>query len=199
MDETLKVDARALQARNAKLARGFDNLPLWFVRWFGESLLFAAFLILGIPAVADGRLPGLHGLASPSGIGRLAVIVALAVLGTTLRYRNTRALLSAEPSLLEEQANQNWRYVAGQGWLVRTLATGLLFTLVGGLLIGLLLAFDTPISELPGQSRALMVLAFTGMTAAWAFPAAFLMRWALVRSLRKLTTQNPMPTSASTT
>jgi len=110
----------------------------------------------------------------------------MAASGTALRYRNIRRLTSSPPAVLEEKANKAWLYLVGPGWLARTALTGVLITLGVGIPIGLLIAFGSDPSELPSQSRVLMVLAFTGMTGAWAIPISFLLRWVSIRSQRKL-------------
>jgi hypothetical protein len=186
MDELLKVDVRAMQQRNADLGRGMDNLALWTARWFAEGLLLALGLFFVVPAAIDARIPTMADLTSRSGLFLLVMSGVMAGGGTMFRYRNIRRLTTGSSATLEEQANKLWLYLVGPGWLMRTARTGLMISLGVGIPIGLLLAFALPESELQAPNRALTVLAFTGMTAAWAFPMAFVLRWFAIRSQRKL-------------
>ncbi len=186
MDELLRVDPRAMQQRNADLGRGMDNLPLWTARSFALLFVQAVVLFFVLPAVMDARIPTAAELTGRRGLFLIVMSVVMAAGLTALRYRNIRRLTSGPSAVLEEKVNKNWVYLVGPGWPARTALTGLLLTLGIGIPVGLLMAVALPESELLAPNRPLTVLAFTVMTAVWAFPMAFAIRWFTVRSQRKL-------------
>jgi hypothetical protein len=186
VDESLRVDVEAMQKRYAKATVGLDNLPLWIARWFGASLLWCAGLLFVLPRLFDGRLPTASDFASKRGLFEMVTTVIVAAVTTALRYRNVRRISRTAPEVLEANIVKNWLYFVGPGWQVRLLRMGLLMALAIGISIGTLMATTSPISELPGQSRLLMVLVFTAGTAAWVFPMMFAFRFLSIRSQRKL-------------
>jgi hypothetical protein len=186
MDETLRVDVRAMQERFAKATRGLDNAPLWFGRWFCEGLLLLASMLIVIPALVNQRFPTMSELTSRGGIFEIVMTVILAAGLTVARYRKLRKVIRTPSEVLEANMNKNWLYYVGQGWTARVLRMGVFVALGIGIPIGTLIAMTSSPSELPGGSRLMMILFFTGMTAAWAVPMMFIIRFFTVRSQRKL-------------
>jgi hypothetical protein len=94
--------------------------------------------------------------------------------------------LKLDQSIVEQKLDKVWMDLVGPGWQWRTLWRGIATSIGVGVAIGILIAFTSPTSELPSHSRSMMVLEFTGFTALWAIPAAFITRWIGVRSQRKM-------------
>jgi len=105
--------------------------------------------------------------------------------------------LKLDHSIVEEKLDKNWMDLVGPGWPWRTLKRGIYMTLGIGIPVGALIGFTSAPGELPRQSPWLMVLAFTGMTATYAIPGAFLMRWFGVRLQRKMRYDPAFRTKAS--
>jgi hypothetical protein len=116
----------------------------------------------------------------------LAVLV-MATTSAFLAYRSTRDTLRLDPRVHQELLMADWTRWAGTGWLKRTVGMGAILTSGVGVPIGLLMAVTLSPAELPGGSRSLMALSFLGLTALWAFPMAFFIRWYVGRDYRAMT------------
>jgi len=86
---------------------------------------------------------------------------------------------------LEQSIRTQWRQVTAPGWPFRVLAMSGLGALAIGVPVGALLAWGSPMEELPAGSQVLGTLTFVGLTALWVVPAGFLIRYWSVRNLRK--------------
>lgn len=90
-----------------------------------------------------------------------------------------------DPLSLYEAAKTIEASARRPGWMRRTVGTGLLMALGVGIPVGLLLAFTTPLADLPPGGRAGAVLLFVGVSALWTIPFSFGARWLSLRSLNK--------------
>jgi hypothetical protein len=84
----------------------------------------------------------------------------------------------------------------GPDWLRQTLNTGMIITAVVGLAVGAVVTVTAPAKEVPSAGRLVILPLFIGMTALWAFPMAFFIRWLSIRSIRRV--MRPVPTPLST-
>jgi len=114
-------------------------------------------------------------------------VMVMASVSAFLAYGGTRDTLTVGLSEHQRLLVADWKRWAGIGWLARTIGMGGLITAGVGLPIGLLQALTAPVADLPSGSRVLMFLLFIGLTALWAFPMAFGIRWYVLRDYRSLT------------
>ena len=88
---------------------------------------------------------------------------------------------------IARRVERDWRSLTQGPWIARVLLTGIAMGCLVGIPIGTLLATDARPSELQeGGGRVGIVLTFLGMTLLWTLPAAFLIRFMMLRSYRPL-------------
>lgn len=83
-----------------------------------------------------------------------------------------------------QMVEEEWAKITGPRWPLRVLGGGLVMGFAVGIPIGTLLAFFTPLAELPGGSRDLVVFVFLCVTLVWTIPFSFVARYVSMRSLR---------------
>jgi len=136
-------------------------------------------LVIGQP-LFDGTLTGRMVLILGT------AVVAMASLAAFLTYRRTRDTLAIGLAEHQRLLEADWKRWASAGWVGRTIMMGGLITAGVGLPIGILVAVTLPVGELPFGSRVLMFFLFVVLTALWAFPTAFAIRWYALRDYKTL-------------
>jgi hypothetical protein len=107
-----------------------------------------------------------------------------------------RASLGNGPRRFASQFLRSWLLLLAVVFILPALADGHLpvqsdfagrkLTLGVGMPVGLLAAFLAPANALPSGGRLVVLPMFVGMTALWAIPMGFVIRWLTVRSLRRV-------------
>ena len=185
-------ERRALEAQFRQRRRKLDEALANGVRpWLAKTwaraamatsaLAFPFAWVTGTPADVlfdPSRLP----LWAALGTGPILATVATVFAWRGARRERGRSLDEAVRQAVDERAK-----LRSQGWLGRTLGTGVLMGLGVGLPVGLLMAVGWPASKHPAGSPALGVVQFVGMTMCWTLPMAFLIRWLYLRPMSERT------------
>jgi hypothetical protein len=162
---------------------------MWWRR-LAESVVLAAVFFYALAMVPDAVGSGdVRTLISPPArevwrvVAVVVAVIALPLLIDSFRYTRD---VQRGPVEVARKIEHEWMRTTESGWVGRTVLRGIMIGLGVGVPVGLLMAFGEPRSELPNGSRLEMLVVFTLMTFAWAIPAAFVMRWAILRSYRRL-------------
>lgn len=186
-DATQRIDSALLEKfREGLRQRAAHPTRLIAIAFLRQGFVSFLLLFVVLPLVTGRPVFG------ETLTGRKAVILGSAVLimaslSAFLNYRGTRDTLSVGLNEHQNLLTVDWSRWAGNGWLRRTFGMGAMITAAIGLPIGALQAVTLPITDLPSGSRSLMVFIFVGLTALWAFPMAFGIRWLVLREYRSLT------------
>jgi hypothetical protein len=181
-DQEFEVDVTRLES----LALALGNRPRRFASQFLRSWLLMLVVVFIIPALADGRLPAQGDFAGRRALIRLIVSLIAAVCMSASMYFAVNRSISADAATRAARALADWRRLNGPRWWTAALRMSFMITLGVGVPVGLLAAFLAPSSELPSGGRLMVLPMFVGMTALWAFPMGFAIRWMTVRSLRRV-------------
>ncbi len=157
----------------------------WLTLLFLRQLLIGLLLFFLILPLVAGHLPARADVTGRNLVVRLMGALVLALFSTGIAYRQVGQTLQLSVLEHRKRLEQDWAKWGGPQWLRHTLRTGLLVTLGVGIPIGLLVAATSPLSDLPAGSRPLTLPYFLGLTALWAFPFAFGLRWLTLWQYRR--------------
>jgi hypothetical protein len=183
-DASLQVDEARLEEFRQTLRRNSSGRTL--ARHFVRQLGIGCVLFFVVLPILGGRLPARDDFTGQGAVIRVTVVLVVALLSTGISHRRLRGTLRTEITEHQRLLQQKWDRCTGPRWRFRVLRWGLLMTAGVGLPVGLLMSFIMPTVDLPGGSRVLMLVSFLGMTALWAIPMAFGIRWGVVRRYRAL-------------
>ena len=149
-----------------------------------------AFLLLGavvffLPVVFEWDVGQITDL-TPARFARKGVVVVVgvwALLFVELLARH-RAEREDTPAAAQRVV-ADWTALTVPGWWRKVVRTGVFITAGVGIPVGFMAAVMSPVSDLPTGGRVGLALLFLVLTGAWAVPAAFLMRWMVIRSYRR--------------
>lgn len=154
-------------------------------RRVGSSfVLFAVVLTFAVAApelIGGEPWPGLEPFSIRVMVG-LMVALALAV---WTAWRTWRSFAGATVEDVSDSIRNEWEKATGPGWPLRVFVGGFAMGIAIGVPVGLLLALGEPVSDLPGQSRVIAVLAFVVLTLVWTVPLAYGIRMLAIRSYGK--------------
>lgn len=180
----LVLDRSKVEAHFAAvIARFKDHGVARIARIFLTNLLFGLVVFtLVVPVLGDGRLPLLLDTPRRAVMQHLFAPLFFAVVMTIWSAFSLRRMTARGPARLADHVEREHDRLSGDRWLAHVLRMGLVLLLVIGVPIGLLLAIFLPA---PPPGRAIAFLTFTGITALWTIPGAFVIRWFTLRSYRR--------------
>ena len=184
--DQISIDPSAVEFR---LRMKRPGSQMWWRRLL-ESVAIAALLFYALAVGPDALESGdVRTLISPPSreLWRVLAVVFAAV-GLPLFISSFRYTRDVRRGSIEVARNmeRDWKRATQPGWEGRTVLRGIMLGLGIGVPVGLLMALGLPLSELPGGSRLGMFFTFTLMTLTWTIPAAFVIRWRLLRDYRRL-------------
>ena len=157
----------------------------WFLRqFFIAAVLFYAAAVL-LPAFLEHVPERAVQFNGPLGWLRFVLPLLWGLAWTLWQVKRRRDYLRLGSAAIAERMEAEYRELSQTGWVYRVLRMGLMIGLGVGLPVGTLVAVLSKASDLPHSSRILMFVVFLGLTFAWTFPTAFVIRWAALRLYRK--------------
>ena len=181
-----QVDPHQLEEFRDRLRQRAKHPMRLVLSVFLRHGLVAFVLLFLILPILDGREPFGDTFTARTALIRGMAAVLMAAFSTFLAYRSARDTLRVSSEEHEQLLLADWRRWTGMGWMRRTLTIGAAITAGVGLPVGLLMALTFPSAELFAGSRPLTLLTFVGLTAVWAVPMAFGIRWFALRDYRSL-------------
>ena len=157
----------------------------WFLRhFFIAAVLFYAATVL-LPAFLEHVPERAIQFNGPRAWLRFVLPLLWGLAWTLWQVKRGRDHLRLGSAAIAERMEAEYRELTQAGWVYRVLRMGLLIGLGVGLPVGALVAVLSKASDLPQSSRILMFVVFLGLTCAWTFPMAFVIRLAVLRQYRK--------------
>jgi hypothetical protein len=185
-DQEFEVGGARLESLTLTARASLGNRPRWLASQFLRSWLLMLTVVFVIPALANGHLPAQGDFAGRRALIRLVISLIAAVCMSAYMYFALGRRISADTPTRATRALADWRTYNGPQWWTAALRMGAMLTLGVGVPVGLLAAFLAPANELPSGGRLVVLPMFVGMTALWAVPMGFAIRWMTVRSLRRV-------------
>ncbi|MFI5245393.1 MAG: hypothetical protein ACHQQR_09235 [Gemmatimonadales bacterium] len=183
-EQEYEVDVTRLESLTLAARASLGNGPRRLASQFVRSWLLLLAVVFILPALADGHLPVQGDFAGRRALFRLLIsVIGALCFGAYLHYAIGRRI-SADAPTRAARALADWRRFTGPRWWSAALRMGAMLTLGVGVPVGLLAAFLAPTNVLPQGGRLVVLPMFVGMTALWAVPMGFVIRWMTVRSLR---------------
>ncbi len=152
---------------------------------FAIQFVFMLVMLFFIPTLVQGRLPFASELVGRKAFIRLIIAFAAAAAATGFSYYTWHRAMTENLQARAARIASDWRKLTGSRRWIETLKTGFTITAMVGVPIGLLMAFLLPATDLPSGGRAIVLPLFVALTAAWAVPVAFVIRWITVRLMRR--------------
>jgi len=180
-----------LERQHRRLLKDLENGPMaWIIPRFASGSILGIGLTLVLPGFLGGGL-GLVDLSSWGFWVRLLGPVFVAGMVTPYMYFNARKQSQRTLDEVVRRSEGEFALLTAPGWVRRVFRRGTLLALGIGLPVGALLAFGSPVTELPAGSRLLAMAGFLAATAAWTLPGAFALRWLSLKSYGVRTMQTP--------
>ena len=183
---SLNIDVEKVRARldeeDAARARGVFSTAF---RVFAFMLLVVALPTL-VPLLITDGWRGLVSFLQWEPWSTFALVIGISTLVSALAVWGRFHAAPRDEASAIAQIDREWTSLTSRGWPLRTVLLGLAMAAAVGIPIGMLIARDVPLDELPSGGRPAVVAAFFGMTCLYMMPMAFLIRWKTMRNLRKL-------------
>jgi len=152
------------------------------------TLILVVFIL---PVVTHWDLTRLTGLTTAAFLRRASVILVVTLLLTGLDRRKRQRMNAEDTSVAAQRIANEVTSLTGPDWWLRVLRWGAATTAGVGIPVGLLLAIKSPSAELPSGGRVEQIIMFLLLTGAWALPAAFGIRWMVLKSYRRMYDERP--------
>ena len=178
------VDRSKLEEYQSKLRREVeDHFASWATRQFLKTWGFGLLILLSGQLLFGDEPSLVSRLAAPRLVFILIAALGVGIFMTVWGIWNTRRQLKLASVQLADRIEKEHAQLTGPAWVRHVLGIGLKLTLGVGLPVGALFSL-LPIPATVG-TRISMFVAFVGMTALWAMPFAFAIRWMSLRSDRR--------------
>lgn len=185
-DVATRSARRRLERSHRDLQDGLEMGPAgWIARRFVSGSALGVLATMGLTALETGLREALDP-SSPGFLLRLMAPVALAAVASPILYLRARKRARMTVDDLLAESDSEVADMTRPGWVGRTVRQGLLLAAGVGVPVGSAMALLFPTTELPGESRILAFVGFLLMTAAWALPFVFLVRWMSLNSQKRL-------------
>lgn len=156
------------------------------VRSAMRAAVMLSVIVFLLPVLVNWDLSRLTALNPRSFALRVAVVLFGAMVMSLFDVRASRRAAAEDPTSAAQKLAAEWRSLILPDWWTRVLRQGVVITAGVGIPVGLFVAVKSPTTELPSGGRLELFVMFLLLTAVWAVPAAFAIRWMVLRSYRRM-------------